>query len=47
MKKTSREWGAIGGNLTKKKYGVKHYKEVGLKGALKRWGERQKSKKLV
>ena len=36
--KTSQEYGSIGGKKTKEKYGVEHYRKIGLLGSRVRWG---------
>lgn len=34
-------WLASGGTVTKQKYGTEYYREIGRKGAAKRWGSDQ------
>jgi hypothetical protein len=36
----AKKLGSLGGNKTKKKYGKKHFSDIGKKGMKKRWGKK-------
>lgn len=44
---SAKQLGHLGGLMTAKKYGVKHFSEAGKKGMAKRWGNKLLIKKEI
>jgi hypothetical protein len=41
IKKLFQEFGKLGGQATKRKYGKRHFSEAGKRGMAKRWGTKK------